>query len=178
LLILVIKKISTDKTLKNGVGSASGVRVRGMPYRQRVHPRRVESSWTLLREPQISHLPLTLSTLLGRTNGRSPPVKTVENRGGRNGAWVITKVHASILSRVPTKTCRNALPLVTMSVCPSDCNNYSILEDFLFIRLHIPPFATIGHYTWKPTCLRLGRISSGNDHIFIKEKKQYFKQTL
>jgi hypothetical protein len=73
-----------------------------------------------------------------------------------------------ILSRVPTKTCRNALPPVNMSVCPSACNNYFILEAFLVIPLHIPTFVTIGHFTWKAMCVST-RISNGNDQILIEE---------
>jgi hypothetical protein len=150
--------ISTDKNSRmvSAVHQRNGGR--GIPSRQRLHPRIVESSQTPLREPQTWHLPPTLRLfLVEQTAGlfryrqwKSVAVGTGPEQTHRH-VW-------HILSRVPTETSRNELPPVTMSVCPSPCNNYFILEAFLVIPWHIPTFVTIGHFTWKlRTFLRASR---------------------
>ena len=105
----------------------------GTPSRQRLYPRRVESSRTLLRAPQISHLPPILRLFLAKQTAglfRSRHWKFV----AVGTAPEQTQRHVChILLRVPTETCRNALPPVnTPSVRPRGTISYwKLFSSFL-----------------------------------------------
>ena len=106
----------------------------GNPSRQRLHPRRFESSRTPLREPQISHLPPTLRLFLAKQTARlfrSTQRKFVAVGTGPEK----TQRHVChILLRVPTETCRKALPPVNIpSVRPgvTTISYWKLLSSFL-----------------------------------------------
>jgi len=135
--------ISTDKNSRMVSAVHQRVGGRGIPSRQRLHPRRVEYSRIPLREPHISHLPPTSRLFLTEQMARIFQYRQWKFAAVGNGPEQMQRYALHILSRVPTETCRNALPPVKMSLCSSACNNYFILEAFLVISWHIPPFVTM-----------------------------------